>query len=162
MTFREIAFDSDEYRAECALRQAVLRAPLGLNLHDEDLSREASQLHFGMFDGGHVLIGCVVAVAQEGRRARIRQMAIAGEHQGRGHGRAVMEQVEAALAKRGMTHFVMHARLSAAGFYEKLGYVRRGPAFTEVGIPHVLMEKRLRGEPPAAPRPGNPHAPAHP
>jgi predicted GNAT family N-acyltransferase len=35
----------------------------------------------------------------------------------------------------------LHARIVAVGFYEKMGYVRQGELFTEVGIPHVLMQK---------------------
>ena len=38
----------------------------------------------------------------------------------------------------------MHARMTAVGFYAKLGYTRVGDGFTEVGIPHVKMEKRLQ------------------
>jgi predicted GNAT family N-acyltransferase len=38
----------------------------------------------------------------------------------------------------------MHARKTAVGFYEKLGYTVIGKEFTEVSIPHLLMEKKLR------------------
>jgi predicted GNAT family N-acyltransferase len=37
----------------------------------------------------------------------------------------------------------MHARVSATGFYEKLGYEIRGEQFDEVTIPHYIMEKVL-------------------
>jgi predicted GNAT family N-acyltransferase len=43
----------------------------------------------------------------------------------------------------GITHLLMHARLSAVGFYQKLGYEKVGGSFTEVGIPHVRMEKYI-------------------
>ena len=33
--------------------------------------------------------------------------------------------------------------MSVAGFYDKLGYVREGEIFEEVGVDHVLMVKRL-------------------
>jgi predicted GNAT family N-acyltransferase len=38
---------------------------------------------------------------------------------------------------------VMHARKSALGFYEKLGYTPEGDEFEEVTIPHYLMRKKL-------------------
>jgi len=38
---------------------------------------------------------------------------------------------------------VMHARKTALGFYEKLGYNVVGDEFTEVTIPHFVMEKNL-------------------
>ena len=37
----------------------------------------------------------------------------------------------------------MHARETAVGFYEKLGYKVVGDKFTEVTIPHYVMEKKL-------------------
>jgi predicted GNAT family N-acyltransferase len=37
----------------------------------------------------------------------------------------------------------MHARKTAVVFYEKLGYTSTGNEFTEVSIPHFVMEKRL-------------------
>jgi len=38
---------------------------------------------------------------------------------------------------------MMHARKTAMGFYEKLGYAAVGDEFSEVGIPHVEMKKNL-------------------
>jgi hypothetical protein len=38
---------------------------------------------------------------------------------------------------------MMHARVTAIGSYEKLGYVKRDGEFTEVTIRHVIMEKML-------------------
>jgi predicted GNAT family N-acyltransferase len=37
----------------------------------------------------------------------------------------------------------MHARQSAVGFYQKLGYQIRGEEFEEVTIPHYEMQKQL-------------------
>jgi predicted GNAT family N-acyltransferase len=37
----------------------------------------------------------------------------------------------------------MHARKTATGFYEKLGYKIVGKEFTELNIPHYNMEKPL-------------------
>jgi predicted GNAT family N-acyltransferase len=37
----------------------------------------------------------------------------------------------------------MHARKNATGFYEKMGYKKRGAEFQEITIPHYVMEKKL-------------------
>jgi predicted GNAT family N-acyltransferase len=37
----------------------------------------------------------------------------------------------------------MHARKTALGFYEKLGYKAQGEEFEEVTIAHYVMEKAL-------------------
>lgn len=142
--FRQIAYGSEEYRQECALREEVLRRPLGLSLQDEDLTRERDQLHVGLFDDRGALIGCAIAVPLGDRTAKVRQMAVAGGLRRRGHGREIMMGLEAVLATRGVAKVVLHARASAAGFYEKLGYAAEGEPFTEVTIPHLRMSKRLQ------------------
>jgi predicted GNAT family N-acyltransferase len=43
----------------------------------------------------------------------------------------------------GGREIMMHARKTAIGFYEKLGYTAEGDEFSEVGIPHVEMRKSL-------------------
>ncbi len=99
-------------------------------------------MHFGLFDEG-ALVACVIAVALSPTEAKIRQMAVDGGHQGQGCGRRIILCLENHLAGQGFVHFSMHARMSAAGFYEKLGYSKTGREFIEVGIPHIKMEKRL-------------------
>ena len=142
LDFHEIAFGSDEYKQTCELRNEVLRLPLGLNLYSEDLQQEKEQLHFGLFDHCNELIACVIAVLQGSGKAKLRQMAVKAGYEGRGAGRRLLLSVEALLVARGVTQLSLHARISAAGFYEKLGYVYSGAPFVEVGIPHIRMEKQ--------------------
>ena len=141
MIVREIMFGSDAYREECALRQRVLRAPLGLNLHDENLEAERGQLHFGLFDEHGKLLASVTVVPLSTTQAKLRQMAVAPEQQRRGCGRMLLRSVETSLRQRGLTRLSLHARKTAAGFYAGLGYTACGEEFTEVGIPHVEMLK---------------------
>jgi hypothetical protein len=143
MIIEEITFGSDDYRKECKLRNEVLRVPLGLNLFDEDLSNENQLIHFGIFDPNRNLVACVIALACSPTAIKIRQMAVDPALQGKGYGSSIIRFLEDSLAQRGFTHFSMHARLTAVGFYEKLGYVKVGPIFTEVHIPHVQMEKSI-------------------
>ena len=140
--FREISFGSDQYRRACALRYEVLRAPLGLPLSEDDLHAEASQLHFGLFDDDKP-VACVTAIALTADHAKIRQTAVAPAYQDQGLGRRIMTQLEAALAARGFASLSLHARSTAVGFYEKLGYETVGDEFIEVTIPHRKMLKRL-------------------
>ncbi len=141
VTFREIEFGSDDFRKEIELRNKVLRLPLGLNLYNEDISQEKRQMHFGLFDPYRNLVACVVAVTFSSSETRIRQMAVSREHRSKGHGRTIIQSLEDHLTRRGVTHILMHARIIAVGFYEKLGYATVGREFIEVGIPHIRMEK---------------------
>ncbi len=144
--FREIVHGSNEYDAACALRHAVLREPLGLDLYQEDLEREASQWHFGLFtEAGH-LLGCVVALPMPGRTVRVRQMAVVPDFQRRGLGTRIMQHLEQELVRRGIRKAILHARASAAGFYERLGYRVSGEPFEEIGLVHYLMTKNLAAD----------------
>ncbi len=125
------------------MRNEVLRLPLGLNLFDEDLEHERHQMHFGLFEQDDTLLACVIAVAHSPTKAKIRQMAVKAEHAGKGMGRSLLKSLESSLASQGITQLSMHARVTAIGFYEKLGFQKIGVGFVEVGIPHIKMEKNL-------------------
>ena len=143
---RSIEPGSPDYRRECDLRQRVLRAPLGLDLFDEDLTVERAQFHHGLFDGEN-LVACAIAVRLSSEEIKIRQMAVDPAYQGQGCGRRLMEEIESIWVTRGIHIISLHARLSAERFYAKLGFTREGAEFTEVGLPHVKMIKStdLRG-----------------
>ncbi len=140
-SFREIEHGSPDYHGACRLRHEVLRVPLGLDLYAEDLAAEAGQRHYGLFDETGALLACVSAVPEPPDGAKIRQMAVSPAHQGKGLGRLIMQEAERRLAALGLVRLHLHARATVAGFYETLGYVRSGPGFIEVGIPHVSMAK---------------------
>jgi len=138
-----IPFDSPHYQQAWELRERVLRAPLGLSLQAEERKAEAQHFHFGLFDDHENLLACVSAVPLNNGRVKIRQMAVDPDIQGRGAGRQLMTMMEQCLSAKGYDHFYMHARISARGFYEKLGYSAAGPEFEEVSVPHVKMCKAL-------------------
>jgi predicted GNAT family N-acyltransferase len=143
VTFCEIAFGSDDYRREFSLRDEVLRAPLGLSLTAKDISDEAGQMHFGLFEPEGTLVACVIAVPLSQIEAKIRQMAVLTSRQRQGFGAKIMGEVERVLRAKGFSKLVLHARVSVAGFYRRLGYSAVGDEFVEVTIPHVRMEKAI-------------------
>lgn len=142
--FREFSFDSDDYRRECDLRDAVLRKPIGMRLFDEDLRGERLQRHFGLFDPQQTLLVCAIALPLDSIHVKIRQMAVRREYQRQGLGRRLFASLEALLAGEGFGVLTLHARMSALGFYEALGFSRFGDEFIEVGLPHVKMRKEIR------------------
>ena len=54
-----------------------------------------------------------------------------------------MQFAENIARDRGFRSIMMHARKTAIGFYEKLGYEVSGTDFIEVTLPHVIMEKTV-------------------
>jgi predicted GNAT family N-acyltransferase len=142
MNFLEIAFGSENFRQECELRNDILRVPLGLSLYEENLTAEREQMHFGLFNGDR-LLACVIAVPLSSSEVKLRQMAVAAADQGRGCGSIIICCLEELLLISGFQHVCLNARISAAGFYAKLGFSAIGAQFIEVGIPHIKMQKKL-------------------
>ena len=142
MKFQQIAYGSLAYQEELLLRDAVLRKPLGLALKDEDLSQEASQWHFGLFDGD-LLIASVIAAPKSEELIQLRQMAVSSQFQGQGCGRKLAEMLEKTLWGKGFQKIILHARIQVFEFYTRLGYTQVGEPFEEVGIPHQRMQKTI-------------------
>ena len=141
---RRIDFGSADYAATLQLREAVLRAPLGLTLSAQDLRGEDTQWHFGLFDAAGALLACVVAVPVAPGVFKLRQMAVRADTQGQGLGSRLLAEVETRLQEQGATQLLLHARVSAEPFYARQGYRAESEVFEEVGIPHRRMGKTLR------------------
>ena len=130
------------YPQMLSLRQEVLRAPLGLNLYDEDLKAERDQVIFvAEMDG--CVVACVLLQQLVADVFKLRQMAVHAKHQGKGLGQQLLQAVEGFTQRSGGRRIILHARAVALGFYQRSGYEIDGPEFMEVGLPHFLMVKYL-------------------
>ncbi len=138
-----ITFGSELYKEEIKLRDDVLRAPLGLEYKKEDLEAEADELRYGLLDSDGVLVACLLIRILDNTSAKIRQMAVKEELRGKGIGRELMNKVESELKKKKFKKIELHARMYAKNFYDKLGYRPVGKEFTEIGIPHIKMVKKI-------------------
>lgn len=134
--------NSPEYEQVWQLREEVLRKPLGMSLKNEDLSMDAVDNIFIATEKDRV-IGCLMLHDIDGSIIKFRQMAVYGEWQSKGIGKLLIQAAEKHAAAKGYTTVKLHARMVAEGFYRRLGYTPEGAQFTEVGIPHVLMQKNL-------------------
>lgn len=143
LEFQLIDTHSMAYPAVLALRNQVLRAPLGLSIYEEDLSGDASDYIITAYHEQH-LIGCVMLHPLPDGEIKLRQMAVHPSMQGKGVGRAIVQEAERIARERGFHTITMHARETAIGFYHGLGYTLSGNRFTEVTIPHFKMQKTIR------------------
>lgn len=143
IVFREIFPGTSAYAQERALRDVLLRQPLGLTMDAEAADWADGTRHFGLFDEADDLAACVLASPLPDGSVRLRQMAVSAASQSSGFGRSLMQQAEAVLRRSGVKSLSLHARDTAIGFYEKLGYSRVGDIYLELGIPHQLMHKPL-------------------
>jgi len=142
MALKIIDHGSKEYLQMVQLRNDILRKPLGLSFTPEELELEKEEILIGAFEDDKML-GCCMLIKSDPSSVRLRQMAVTNNLQGKGIGKALMQFAENIARDRGFRKIIMHARKSATGFYEKLGYQVAGDEFVEVTIPHYVMEKDL-------------------
>jgi predicted GNAT family N-acyltransferase len=139
---KEINSASPEYKQLLDFRHQLLRAPLGLNLFEEDLSDDQQDFILVVMQGKEI-VGCLMLHPLQEGHIKLRQMAIAERFQGKGIGKILMADGEQTAMEHGYGHIVLHARKTAEGFYTRLGYKAFGEEFVEVGIPHIAMQKQL-------------------
>lgn len=142
MAIQIIDFGSEPYLQMLQLRHQILRKPLGLELSKRDTVEDETDILIGCFEEER-LMGCCMLKKIDVKTMRLRQMAVNSGLQGKGIGRALVGFAENIAIDFGYLRMILHARNSALGFYKKLGYDEVGAPFTEVSLPHRLMEKRL-------------------
>lgn len=143
MPLKIIEHNTKEYQQMIALRDEILRKPLGLYFNPEELIREKDDILIGAFEEDKLIGCCMLSQSTEGY-CRLRQMAVSQNLQKKGIGATLINFAENVARDRGYHTLEMHARKSAVGFYLKCGYSISGDEFSEVTIPHYVMKKRLR------------------
>jgi predicted GNAT family N-acyltransferase len=112
--------------------------------HDADPATVTDCRHVLVrLDGQAVATGRLLLGEPDG--LHIGRVAVLAEFRRRGIGRAVMHALHDLARFRNERAIVLAAQLHAIPFYERLGYVARGPVFLDAGIEHRWMEIDLRG-----------------
>jgi predicted GNAT family N-acyltransferase len=88
------------------------------------------------------VIGTLRILQHEGE-VKVGRVAVRAAARRTGVGARLMEQAAAIARERGFDEIVLHAQISVAGFYRRLGYVEEGDPFEEAGIPHIAMRKKI-------------------
>jgi GNAT superfamily N-acetyltransferase len=134
-----------------SVRLPVLRPGLPSDTAIFDHDDDPGTRHFGVFDGAR-LIGVATFFAEpyslspRARAWRLRGMATLPDMQGRGGGRALVEAGVAVARADGAELMWCNARVSARGFYEKLGFKAVGDEFVlPVAGPHYVMVRDISG-----------------
>ena len=142
MGLKQIDHGTLQYAQMVQLRNQILREPLGLKLTAEELDDEKDDILIAAFDDEDML-GCCILTPMDSSSIRLRQMAVPASLQGKGIGASIMSFAEDLARDKGYGRMIMHARDTAIGFYEKFGFHPIGEPFTEVNLPHHIMEKIL-------------------
>ena len=131
-----------EYDETVVLRDEVLRKPLGLSYDPAELAGEKDSFHLALRMGAE-LVACLVLKPLDERCIKMRQLAVGKSSQGKGFGRELVNYAHSFAREREYAEIVLHARETARGFYQKLGYEAEGDSFVEVGLLHIAMRKKL-------------------
>jgi predicted GNAT family N-acyltransferase len=74
------------------------------------------------------------------------RLAVLKPFRNKGLGRMVLGALEHEAKIMGMKKICLAAQKPAVGFYKRQGFVEIGVPFLEVGIEHINMEKRIKGD----------------
>lgn len=144
MDFEIIKYNSEEYDQMVALRDQILRKPLGLTFSVQDLEKDKNDLLLvSRYPDKGVITGCCILTPLDERTAQLRQMAVAIFCQGKGLGSGLLAYAENVAKERHFEYICLHARKVAVDFYKKHGYTIESDQFVEVGIPHFEMMKKV-------------------
>jgi len=139
----EVEFGTPAYDETIQLRDEILRKPLKLSFEIADIEQEYKEIHLACYAEGMDLQGCLVLRPLKNGVIKMRQVAVEKGRQRKGIGAYLVNCSEKLSKDRGFKKMELNARDKAIPFYEKLGYKKVGKKFTEVGIPHYKMEKKL-------------------
>ncbi len=140
LKFEQITYQSPLYDKVVQLRERILRAPLGLTFSENDLSADKNEMLFALTDNGEP-VACLQIKPLTKTQVKLRQMAVDTNRQRQNLGTKLVKEVEKILKEQHIKSIELHARESAIGFYQKLGYHVVSERFIEVGIPHFKMLK---------------------
>lgn len=141
----KLANDPALYTETLRIRQQVFVEEQGVPATIEVDGYEGQATHFIAFvDGAAVGCGRFRLKNEPEQLVKFERIATLPAMRGKGIGAAVMAVMEQEAARKHPgAPWIMHAQTSAATFYDRLGWRRVGPLFSEAGIWHVAMRKDL-------------------
>jgi len=132
-------FGTPDYLHGIALRDLVLRKPLGRSIHNDPLETEYDQVHLGFYAEEVGLVGTCTLKMHSDNSLQMRQVAVHPDYHGRGIGAKLVSYCERYAQAQQALKLYCHAREVAKVFYDRCGWKVKGEVFTEVGIPHYHM-----------------------
>ena len=133
----DLGEDASAIRTEVFVQEQ--RIPIEMEWDEADATclHAVARNRFGVALATGRLLEHVPGVAKIGRMAVLRSM------RGSGVGREVLAALMKKARESGYREVLLHAQLSAVGFYLRLGFTQRGAVFEEAGIGHVEMVRGL-------------------
>ena len=93
----------------------------------------------------YTAVGAAVGTGRLLPDGHIGRMAVLKEWRGQGVGALLLQALVEQARSRGHAAARLNAQTQAAGFYRRFDFEISGPEFMEAGIPHVAMQRDLKG-----------------
>lgn len=126
-----------------ALRHAVFAAEQGIAADLMSDEADASAVHALAFNRFGMPLATGRLLQAEQGVGRIGRMATSATVRGASLGDAVLQALMQAARARGDREVLLHAQVSAVGFYRRVGFVPEGEVFEEAGVQHQTMRRAL-------------------
>lgn len=140
----QIEFGTPEFDEALALRYEVLRKPLNMEFHPDDIAQEYDSYHIACYENRtQLIVGVLILKPKDEHTVKMRQVAVSQAYQSKGIGTFMVEASEIIAKDMGYHRIELHARDTAVPFYKKMNYSISGSVFKEVGIDHFFMSKEL-------------------
>lgn len=145
--FRITPVESEsEWQAARHIRRRVFIEEQGCPPAEEFDAYDAESRHLVGYAGTHAVAVArwrAVRLEDGTPAAKLERFAVLPAHRRHGYGRALVRRALAEAQQAGLAAQVLHAQAHLEDFYAAFGFVRRGGRFTEAGIPHVKMVRRV-------------------
>jgi predicted GNAT family N-acyltransferase len=107
---------------------------------------EAQCVHFVLYNAENSAVATarLLPDKEHAGLATLQRMAVLKEYRSHGYGRDMIREVEKFAAQNSFSEIVLHAQITAQGFYSKMEYVPFGDEFEEAGIRHISMKKIIK------------------
>lgn len=123
------------------IRRAVFIEEQGFKEEFDETDSRAR--HLVLYDGEKPVGACRFFAGDTVGDYIIGRLAVIKDYRGRGAGARLLGEAESAVRREGGKRVLLHAQISAKGFYEKQGYSAFGEADSDEGCPHIWMCRRL-------------------
>jgi YbgC/YbaW family acyl-CoA thioester hydrolase len=132
-TWDQLGREAQAIRTAVFVQEQQIPAELEWDAADASCVHAVAYNCFGMALGTGRLLEHSPGVAKIGRMAVLQAM------RGADIGRALLDALVDCARQRGEREVLLHAQMSAAGFYTRAGFTAQGSPFDEAGIAHVEM-----------------------
>lgn len=105
------------------------------------LKNDEDGIHFGLYADDQLT--SVVSLFEQGDVCQFRKFATLPHAQGKGYGSLLLAHIIAFIEKTGAKKIWCNARVNAAPFYAKFGFLKTDKTYTENGFDFVIMQLEL-------------------